>query len=474
MSRSIQVPSLPREPGPAGWNALLPEPAPARMLEEQTTADWLVIGAGFAGLAAAKRLSQLRPEDRIVVLEAKRVAEGPAGRNSGFMIDLPHDLQSDDYAGALEADRRQTRANRYAIDFAQAMAEEAGLSDEAFDRCGKINGAATDKGHQHNVDYAEHLGHLDEPHEMLDAQGMKALTGIDYYQSGLYTPGSAMLQPALFVRGLATALGSNRVQVYEASPVTGLSRTGLYPSGQSGAAQSSAAQSGTVTVGGGSGDWVATTPQGQITAPKVILAVNGLINDFGFYQGQLMHVFTYASMTRALSAAEVEQLGGAPRWHLTPADPMGTTVRRLNGTGGNRLVVRNRFTFDESKEVPQRRFANIARDHDRCFAARFPMLAGMEMDYRWGGRLCMSINNVAAFGEVENGLFSACCQNGLGLAKGTLHGICAAELATGHRSEALDYCLSEDQPDRVPGGPFKNLGANSVIKWNEFRAGREF
>ena len=40
---------------------------------------WLVIGAGFAGLAAAKRLSQLRPEDRIVLLEGKRVAEGPGG-----------------------------------------------------------------------------------------------------------------------------------------------------------------------------------------------------------------------------------------------------------------------------------------------------------------------------------------------------------------------------------------------------------
>ena len=448
MSPSIKVPALPREPGPAGWNALLPAPGPATALEEAATADWLVIGAGFAGLAAAKRLSQLRPEDRIVVLEAKRVADGPAGRNSGFMIDLPHDLQSDDYAGALEADRRQTRANRYAIDFAEDMAAEAGLSEEAFNRCGKINGAATDKGHHHNVDYAEHLTNLGEAHEMLDERGMKELTGIDYYKSGLFTPGSALLQPAMFVRGLAEAMGSNRVRLYENSPVTGLTRQGS--------------------------DWVATTTQGQITAPKVILAVNGLINDFGFFQGQLMHVFTYASMTRELTDEEVKRLGGAPIWHMTPADPMGTTVRRLSGTGGHRIVVRNRFTFDESKEVPISRFANIARDHDKCFAARFPMFDGMVMDYRWGGRLCMSINNVAAFGEVEDGLYSACCQNGLGVAKGTLHGICAAEMAAGYSSEALDYCLSEAQPDRVPGGPFKSIGANAVIKWNEFRAGREF
>ncbi len=448
MTRSIAVPPLPREPGPAGWNALLPDPPPARALEERRSADWLVIGAGFAGLAAAKRLSQLRPEDSVVVLEALRVAEGPAGRNSGFMIDLPHDLTSEDYAGALDADRAQTAANRAAIDFAQAMAEEAGLSEEAFSRCGKINGAASEAGHRHNLDYARHLRGLDEPYELLDAAGMRALTGTDYYRSGLFTPGAAMIQPALYVRGLAEAMGSNRVTVYENSPVRGLARQGAA--------------------------WLATTDNGSVSAPKVILAVNGLINDFGFYTGRLMHIFTYASMTRALSADEVAALGGSPTWHLTPADPMGTTVRRTSGTGGHRIVVRNRFSFDASKEVPPERFDNIARDHDRSFAVRFPQLAGVEMAYRWGGRLCLSPNNVGAFGEVDEGIYSACCHNGLGTAKGTLLGMAAAELATGEDSEHLRYLLNEPEPTRVPGGPFASLGANAVIKWNEFRAGREF
>ena len=448
MSLRITVPPLPSEPGPAAWNALLPDPPAPRALEEKRTADWVVIGAGFAGLAAAKRLSQLRPEDSIVVLEAIRVADGPAGRNSGFMIDLPHDLTSEDYGGALEADRAQTRANRAAIAFAQAMAEEAGLSGEAFNRCGKINGAATEKGHKHNLDYASHLAHLGEEFEMMDAQAMRELTGINYYRSGLFTPGSAMIQPALYVRGLAEALGSNRLTLYENSPVRSLERQGQ--------------------------SWVVTTANGQVTAPKVILGVNGLINDFGFYKGRLMHFHTYGSMTRALTDDEVRTLGGASSWHLTPADPMGTTVRRTSGTGGHRLVVRNRFSFDPKLEVPASRFDNINRDHDRSFAIRFPMLAGVEMEYRWGGRICLSPNNVGAFGEIEDGLYSACCQNALGTAKGTLLGMAAAELATGNTSDYLDYLLSEPTPTRVPGGPFKSLGATAVIKWNEFRAGREF
>ena len=75
----MKVRRLPKDPGSAGWNRLLPEPGPADPLTEDTTADWLVIGAGFAGLAAARRLSQTCPTDRVVVLDATRVGDGPAG-----------------------------------------------------------------------------------------------------------------------------------------------------------------------------------------------------------------------------------------------------------------------------------------------------------------------------------------------------------------------------------------------------------
>ena len=102
----MKVTRLPVDPGPAAWNRLLPPPDACAPLDQARTADWLVIGAGFAGLSAAYRLAQLHPNDRIVVLEAARVADGPAGRNSGFMIDLPHDLASENYGGALDADSR--------------------------------------------------------------------------------------------------------------------------------------------------------------------------------------------------------------------------------------------------------------------------------------------------------------------------------------------------------------------------------
>lgn len=442
----MQVTQLPLDPGPAGWNRLLPTPDPATPLDAKITADWLVIGAGFAGLAAAHRLSKLAPGDRIVVLDAVRVGDGPAGRNSGFMIDLPHDLTSADYGGALDADIAQTEDNRRGIRHAQEMALDYGLSDEAFVMSGKINGAVTAKGMAHNTSFARHLTAMSEPYEMYDAAQMRDITGTDYYQSGLFSPGTAMIQPAMFVRGIAAGLRSNRVSIYENSPVTSLDRRG---------------------------DWVATTPKGQVSAPRVIMAVNGHLNSFGFLPGRLMHVFTYASMTRVLTPDEVARLGGHPMWGLTPADPMGTTVRRVSGTGGDRIIIRNRFTFDPSLEVNEARIARVAQDHDGSFAARFPMLGSVTMDYRWGGRLCLSRNNVQVIGELDQNLYSACCQNGLGIAKGTLAGGLAADLALGKTSPALTRARAADAPTRLPPKPLARVGANVLLKFQERRAGKE-
>src|SRR3546814_20338636 len=89
---------LPVDTGVSGWEAIKPRQFPVRTLDSDILADWLVIGAGFGGLSAARRLRQLRPHDSTVVLDAPEVAQGAPGRNSGFMIDVPHNLSSANYS----------------------------------------------------------------------------------------------------------------------------------------------------------------------------------------------------------------------------------------------------------------------------------------------------------------------------------------------------------------------------------------
>src|SRR5215469_17254920 len=276
--KALQTPS---DINVSGWYSLLPEPPPPKILDGRRKADWVVIGAGFAGLSAARRLSQLVPNDRIVVLEAQRVGWGAAGRNSGFMIDLPHELSSENYAGGQGHDLKQIRMNRAAIAFAAEAAAEYGL-DAHFKRAGKFHGAATPHGLGALAEFEKHLTSLKEPFEHLDSQAMRCLTGTSFYVGGTFAPGAALIQPAGYIRGLAQGL-SNKVTIYEGSPAVSI---------QTGA------------------EHVITTPKGEIRAPRLFLTNNGHIESFGFFRDRLMHIFTFASMTHQLSADALRALGG--------------------------------------------------------------------------------------------------------------------------------------------------------------------
>ncbi|MEY4983636.1 MAG: hypothetical protein RIR62_1902 [Pseudomonadota bacterium] len=434
----------PKHRGPAAWSAILPgQPAPVA-LEGDVLVDVAIIGAGFAGLAAARRLRQIDPGLRVAVLEASRLAEGASGRNSGFMIDLPHELTSDDYSGHGD-DRAMIALNRHAIAFAGGAVRDYGIDPAFFDPAGKINGAASPAADALNRSYAQHLTGLGEANQILDAQAMTEVTGSRHYLSGLYTPGTVMLQPAGFVRGFGQGLRASGVGVWENTPVTAIDRAGS--------------------------GWTLTTPGGRVSAGKVILANNGHLESFGFARGRLMHVFLYASMSVDLDEAALRALGGQPRWGVTPSDPMGTTMRRIDtGLGGNRIITRTCATFLPGMEASEAALRRTAAVHRRKFADRFPQLAGVKQEYTWAGHLCLTRNGVSIARELDQNLFAATVCNGLGTARSTLTGIAAADLAMAQTSDATRHFQAEPKPEKLPPEPFASIGANTFLKVKEWKA----
>lgn len=435
---------LPSHPGSCGWVELLPPRLANAALDGAVSADVAIIGGGFAGLSAARQLMRRDPTLKVVLLEAGLVGEGASGRNSGFIIDLPHEVSAEGLGGgSLERARRDIRMYRTAIDMGRELAEAHGWGKDVFDPCGRFSVARGTQGDAHILAYARQLDALGEPCEHLDTRQIGAVTGSPAYTSGLFMPGTVMIQPAAYVRRFADAL-AGAVQVYERTPALSFRQAG--------------------------DAWVIKTPKGVVTAGKVILANNGHAQSFGFFKGQLLHVFTYASLTERFAP---ERLPGQRTWAATPALPMGTTVRRIRDGDSDRILVRWRYSYNPSLTIGDSQVNSAGRVHDGKFLTRFPALKGLRMEYRWGGPMALTWNSVPAFGEVDRGVFSACGCNGLGASKSSAAGIAAADQALGVSSELVEIFTGFDKPKPLPPQPFLTIGAKANMKFKELRAGDE-
>ena len=56
-------------------------------LNSNKDCDWLIIGAGYTGLSAARKLAQLHPTQKIILADAQLAGEGASSRNSGYLVD---------------------------------------------------------------------------------------------------------------------------------------------------------------------------------------------------------------------------------------------------------------------------------------------------------------------------------------------------------------------------------------------------
>ncbi|WP_277184349.1 FAD-binding oxidoreductase [Caballeronia sp. BR00000012568055] len=423
---------------------MMPRRTPHPSLDQTVSADIAIIGGGFAGLSAARRLSQLDPALRVVILEAGEIADGATGRNSGFVIDLPHEVSSEDYSGSgNDARKHDIAVHRMAIALARDVANENGWGKDIFDPCGKYNIAMGPQGDKHVASYAKQLDKVHEPYTLLDAKQIAAVTGTPSFTSAIYTPGTVIIQPAAYVRGLADSFRAP-VTLYENTPAVSIERQGS--------------------------SWQIRTPKGIVNAEKIILANNGQAQNFGLFRGQLLHVYTYASMTETF---DPKRLGGERSWGATPAFPMGTTVRRVQGKEGDRVLIRSRYTYNPRMQVSEGAIARAGRVHDRKFDARFPTLKGIAMQYRWAGAMALTWNGVPAFGEIEPGMFAAIACNGVGATKATASGMAAAEAAMGLDSWLVQVFRSFDAPKPLPPQPFLTIGAKANLSMKEWSAGIE-
>jgi glycine/D-amino acid oxidase-like deaminating enzyme len=425
----MRVRRLPNDDDACGWTALLPPMPPARRLRAAERADCVVIGAGFTGLAAARRLATLRSDWRIAILEAQRVGGGASGRNSGFVVDLPH------YAPArgLEGNLRLLRLGRAGLERLREEVRGHAIDCDWTER-GRLHAAAGDAGMRALDRFTAGAAALGEPVEALDRATLVRLIGTDYYRAGARTRGTAMVQPAALVRGLARSLPRN-VDLFEESPVCALHR--------------------------GAG-FRLESRAGSLTAARLFVTTNGFTPALGLLRDRLFPLLTFASLTRPLTGDEAAALGGEPVWGLVSELPMGTTLRRLRD---GRLLIRNTVRYRPSlgSDADYRR--RVRARHRDSLCARFPMLGAVPFEHTWGGVMGASANGAHFFGRLAPNLFAAAGYNGVGVAMGTICGALLADLALGAESTLLADVQALPGPDWIPPGPALGVGVRATLAY---------
>lgn len=73
----------------SGWNALLPQRSAKEQVPTERRFRTVIVGAGYTGLAVARRLVELVPDEEVLLIDASTIGEGASGRNSGFLLINP-------------------------------------------------------------------------------------------------------------------------------------------------------------------------------------------------------------------------------------------------------------------------------------------------------------------------------------------------------------------------------------------------
>ncbi len=424
-----------------GWSKILPGRTPKPPLRGQHRANWVVIGGGYVGLAAARRLAENRPDDRIFLLEAGEVGENASGRNSGFAIDLPHTTSSN--KDELDGSHRYMALARAAIDYHETQIARHGIECD-WSQPGKYQTASSQEGVGEYLEpFTRELDALNEPYSWIDKDELAKRLGTTHFEAAVYTPGCRLLNPAALVRGLADTLPEN-VTLCENTPVTSLDAGSQI---------------------------IVATPAGEVLADKLILGVNAFAEKFGYYQRKLLPFAANASLSRPLTEAEQAALGCEKNWGVTPANAFAAITMRY--TNDHRILIRNNIYYNPAMRESDAFLANMARRHKALFDARFPMLPEVNLPYTWTGYVCFSQNGAPGFGQLADNVYSSVCQNAIGVTKGTIGGLLVADMACDVDNELIGFMQSLGEPNRLPPQPFCDLGVRARIAWELWKGRKE-
>jgi glycine/D-amino acid oxidase-like deaminating enzyme len=425
----------------SGWYSTSGPELPLIPQRGEVTCDCLVIGAGWMGLHAARRFAELQQSASVILVDAGRIGDNASGRCMGFAIDLAHNPRKRDFVEDVKGNQEELLTNLEGNAYLRSAVEELGVKCD-WDPQGKYHSAATSHGVADLARFSEALDRMGQRYRWVEREEIQSLTGSRHYIRALHHPGTILIQPAKYLKN-ATRLLPRNVTVHENTPVTGIRYDNPH---------------------------VCETPTGTIRASKVIVCAAGYLTKFGFFNDCAIPVYTFASMTRPLTASEITKVGNHNTYGLIPADSFGTTVRR---TRDNRLFFRNVYAYADDFKATSRDVMRARKQQQVAFDRRWPELSSIGFEASWGGLLTLAQNGGMVFGELADRVYGAAFCNGTGVSRGTAFGKALAELVNGFSSPVIEILKKRAAPSKTYPKIVTSLGVRFVTARRFRQAGEE-
>ncbi len=407
---------LPDSP-PSLWLAEYGEYRPEPALQGQLDVDVAVIGGGLTGMATAIALKRRNPSLDVGLLEAKTVGYGASGRNGSFAMTVVG--LGFATTALLRGKEFLRRAHAY---MERCVDELERFIDEAQLQCDKIRPGflrvATTPSYvtrlRRQVELMSSLGF--EGITWLDAASTRAMVNSDRYLGAMWEPRLVLVNPARLVREEKRFALASGVRVFEDSPVLAIARTtGSQPVHR------------------------VLTPQGSLSAARVVFATNAYSHLFAPLGRMQMPAFTYMIATEPLSDEQLSPIGWQGAQGIEDARNLIhyyriTPDRRIVLGGGPVGLTANGMLDRDADEQAWRHL----EEHLRWL---WPHL-NVAITHRWGGPFSVTLDLTPALGYVgddRSAVYALGCI-GHGVSMSYLNGEVLTDLLLGEASGIAAEC----------------------------------
>lgn len=328
--------------------------------------DVVVVGGGIAGISTAYWLKKMKPDLRIIILEAQTLAQGATGRNAGFLLQgTATDFQSEIEIYGLEKARRLwqfTSENRHLV------LSELDPSAFDFDAVGSFIAAGS----------PEEQARLENSASLLEAEGVE----VQYFDAAqanakmkgqgflgaLYVPSNGQLNSMKLVRHIVQrTLQQGGVQVFEHHPLTHIEEV--------------------------NNGVLLHTPSGKFRAGQAVLALNA-------YLPQLFP--EYAALiqpkrAQMFATEPIEKVLDAPIYSHE-----GYYYIRQHRAGNVMLGGARHLHLEAEQGYEDVTTEALQHDLEMYLETHFPQLASLAIHHRWSGIMGFSPDHLPMVGAVPN------------------------------------------------------------------------